>query len=205
MNKPNVIVITGPTGTGKTTVSILLAKRLDGEVVSSDSMQVYKYMDIGTAKPSAAEMNGVRHHMIDTVPPWEDYSVARYTEDASQCIDDIIKRNKIPIITGGTGFYTDSLLKGREFSARGDDKLRKHFESEYDNIGGEVMLERLRLFDIDSALRLHSNDKKRIVRAFEIYEITGKTITLHDKESAALPQKNNIVLLLWLFHIHCLL
>ena len=184
---PRVLVITGPTATGKTALSIKIAKQIGGEIVSADSMQIYKYMDIGTAKPSIEEMDGVRHHMIDIVPPWEDYSIARYVEDASRCIDDIAKRGKKPILAGGTGLYIDSLLKGRTFLARGDNELRMQYEAAYDNIGGEAMLDILRGFDAESAARLHCNDKKRIVRALETYETTGKPISRHDAETNALP------------------
>ena len=187
--EPQVVVITGPTATGKTALGALLAKTIGGEVVSADSMQVYKYMDIGTAKPSAEDMLGVPHHMLDVVLPQDDYSVARYVLDATQCVDDILSRNNLPIIVGGTGLYIDSLLSGRGFSARADAALRRELEEEYDNIGGEAMLRKLSVFDPDGAERLHSNDKKRIVRAFEAYMTTGKPISQHDKETKAIPPR----------------
>jgi len=140
-------------------------------------------MDIGTAKPTIEEMLGVRHHMIDTVPPWEKYYVARYVEDASKCVDDIIRRGKQPIVVGGTGLYIESLLIGREFSVRGASELRRTLESQYDNIGGEAMLIKLREVDADSAKKLHANDKKRIIRAFETFKTSGKPISQHDIES----------------------
>jgi len=183
---PKLIVITGPTASGKTGLGVRLAKILDGEIVSADSMQVYKHMDIGTAKPTAEEMLGVRHHMIDIVPPWEDYSVARYVEDASECIDDILRRNKQPVIVGGTGLYIDSLLAGRKFSAKGSAVLRRTLEAQYDTLGGEALLRTLGELDPDSAAKLHENDKKRIVRALEICMATGMTISQHDTESKAL-------------------
>jgi tRNA dimethylallyltransferase len=156
-------------------------------------MQVYKYMNIGTAKPTVEEMSGVPHHMIDIVSPSEDYSVARYIVDASNCIDDILRRDKMPILVGGTGLYIDSLLSGRVFSNRGDDSLRKQLEAEYDNIGGEAMLIKLSKVDTNSALRLHENDKKRIVRALEIFFTTGKTISQHDLETKTLPPRYSAI------------
>ena len=189
VNKPRIIVITGPTATGKTALGALLAKTANGEVVSADSMQIYKYMDIGTAKPTQDERLGVPHHMIDIVPPTEDYSVARYISDASRCIGDIVLRGKLPVLVGGTGLYIDSLLSGRIFSARGDETLRRELESQYDDIGGEAMLRILRGFDSESASRLHENDKKRIVRAIEVYNTSGKTISQHDRDTKALPPR----------------
>ena len=189
MDKPKVIVITGPTATGKTALGVLLAKMLSGEVVSADSMQVYMYMDIGTAKPTTEDMSGVPHYMLDVVPPWEDYSAARYITDAASHIDDIISRGKTPLLVGGTGLYIDSLLSGRVFSARGDALLRCELEAEYDESGGEDMLRKLRVFDPESAAKLFANDKKRIVRAIEAYKVTGKTISQHDRETKMLPAR----------------
>ena len=191
MSTPIILVITGPTATGKSLLGVNLAHEIGGEIVSADSMQVYKFMDIGTAKPTTAEMDGVPHHLISFVPPWEDYSVARYVEDASKCIDDILKRGKQPVIVGGTGLYIDSLLAGRIFSARGDDNLRKQLEDEFDTAGGEAMLAKLREVDVRSAAKLHFNDKKRIVRALETFITTGKTISEHDLESKAIPPRYN--------------
>jgi len=192
-SKQKIIVITGPTATGKSALAVQLAGAIGGEVVSADSMQVYKHMDIGTAKPAAAEMRGVPHHMIDVVAPWEDYSVARYVGDAAKCIDDILTRKKIPVLAGGTGLYIDSLLAGREFSAVYDTDVRKALEAEYDELGGAAMLLKLRSFDPDRAAVLHENDKKRIVRAIEIYINSGKTISQHDLETKMLPSRYNAV------------
>ena len=189
MGKSCVIVITGPTATGKTAVGALLAKSLNGEVVSADSMQIYTHMNIGTAKPTLLEMQGVPHHMLDIVPPWEDYSVARYTDDAARCVDDIIQRGKTPVLVGGTGLYIDSLLSGREFSARGNPALRMEIEGRYDEIGGEAMLRELCEFDPESAAKLHANDKKRIVRAIETYKTSGKPISQHNVETKSLPPR----------------
>lgn len=186
----DVIVITGPTASGKTAFGVSLASALGGEIVGADSMQIYKYMDIGTAKPTPEETRGIPHHMIDIVSPFESYSVSRYVEDAAKCVDDIISRGKLPIIVGGTGLYIDSLLSGRDFAPGGEEPgLRQELGVLYDDIGGEEMLRRLSEFDPDSARRLHPNDKKRIVRAFEVYKSTGKTISQHDMETKKLPPR----------------
>jgi len=193
MEVPDVIVITGPTATGKTALGALLAKTINGEVVSADSMQVYRHMDIGTAKPAESGMLGVPHHMIDIVTPPEEYSVARYISDAARCIEDILSRGKRPVLVGGTGLYIDSLLSGRSFQARGDAALRRELEIEYDRAGGEEMISVLGGFDPESAARLHSNDKKRIVRAMEVYRTTGNTISQHDRETRSLPPRYDSV------------
>jgi len=191
MKKPDVIVITGPTATGKSALGVRLAQEIDGEIVSADSMQVYKFMDIGTAKPTITEQCGIPHHLIDFIHPREDYSVALYVEDASICIEDIHKRGKKPIIVGGSGLYIDSLLTGRTFSTRGDDSLRKQLEEEFDRTSGDAMLNKLRAVDEERAAKLHSNDKKRIVRALEAFEMTGKTISEHDVETGTFPPRYN--------------
>lgn len=183
-----VVVITGPTATGKTKLGIELAKSFGGEVISADSMQLYKYMDIGTATPDAQEMEGVPHHMLSVIEPWEAYSVSRYVEEAAACVDDVISRGKLPIIVGGTGLYIDSLLSGRGFMG-GSAELREKFSQQYDEIGGEEMMRLLAEVDKDSAERLHANDKKRIVRALEVYHATGKSITQHNIETQSLPPR----------------
>ena len=188
-----VFVITGPTATGKTRLGVELALRANGEVVSADSMQIYKYMDIGTAKPTAAETCGVAHHMMDIVPPWEDYSVSRYVEDAAERIENILARGKLPIIVGGTGLYIDSLLSGRFFAERGESRERDALGAMYDEIGGERMLEKLAEFDEESAKRLYANDRKRILRAFEIFRETGITITEHNERTKAIPPRYDAV------------
>ena len=188
-----LIVITGPTATGKSILGAALAKAVGGEVVSADSMQIYKHMDIGTAKPTEQEKLGVPHHMLDVIPPWEDYSAARYVAEASGCIDDILKRGKQPVLAGGTGLYIDSLISGLEFSARGDAARRREIEEDYDERGGEAMLEKLRRFDPESAAKLNAKDKKRIVRAIEVYETTGVTISEHDHATKLTPPRYDAV------------
>ena len=193
MKRPEIIVITGPTATGKSALGVKLAQEINGEIVSADSMQIYKFMDIGTAKPTIAERCDIPHHLIDFIHPLEDYSVALYVEDASKCIEDIYTRGKQPILVGGSGLYIDSLLAGRTFSTRGDDNLRKQLEEEFDSTGGDAMLKKLRVVDKESAEKLHSNDKKRIVRALEAFITTGKTISGHDVESRMVPPRYNAI------------
>jgi tRNA dimethylallyltransferase len=162
---------------------------MNGEIVSADSMQVYRHMDIGTAKPTQQEMCGITHHMIDVVSPFDSYSVARYVEAAAQCVDGILSRGKLPIIVGGTGLYIESLLSGRTFAEEANEDLRAELGARYDRVGGEEMLDELRQIDPISAARLHANDKKRIIRAFEIYRLTGMTISEHDAMTKALPPR----------------
>jgi len=190
MNKPKVLVIAGPTGTGKTELAIRVALAAHGEIVSADSMQVYKHMDIGTAKPALEERRGVPHHMIDVVDPGESYSVARYINEAQPVIINILSRGKLPIIVGGTGLYIDSLLSGRTFIGKGAAKLRKSLESRYGEIGGEKMLEELQSIDANKANNLFPGDKKRIVRAIEAFYVSeGKTLSSHDEETKQNPPK----------------
>jgi len=191
--KPKIIVITGPTATGKTSLGIRLAKKHNGEVISADSMQVYKLMDIGTAKPSDDEKGGVVHHMLDVVPPWEDYSAARYVREATVCTDDVISRNKLPIIVGGSGLYVDSLIRGRVFAAKVNPELRKILELRYDKLGGKAMLDELRRLDTKGAEKLHENDKKRIVRAFEVLETSDMPLSEHDLSEKSLPPRYDCI------------
>ena len=187
---PKVVVISGPTASGKTRLAVELALEHGGEVVSADSMQIYWRMDIGTAKPTPAEMRGVPHHMIDVADPEEDFSVARYVEIAAARVDDILARGKLPIVAGGTGLYIDSLLSGRTF-ARFDPNspLRRELEEELARRGGAALLEELARVDPDTAARLHPNDSKRIVRALEVYRSTGTTLTAHNAMTRSLPPR----------------
>lgn len=187
---PKVAVITGPTATGKTALGVLLAKELNGEIVSADSMQVYRSMNIGTAKVTSEEMQGVSHHMIDVAEPSDSYSVARYVKEADACVQDILNRGKLPIIVGGTGLYIDSLVAGRDFGDISSDRsIRLELDSKYDSIGGEKMLDELRAVDPERAKKLFPSDKNRILRALEVYHTTGRTITEHDEETQKLPKR----------------
>lgn len=186
---PRMICIAGPTASGKTALAVALAKRLDGEVVSCDSMQVYRRMDIGTAKPTREEMDGIPHHMLDVAEPDEDFSVSRYCEMASPIVDSILARGKTAIIAGGTGLYMDSLIRGNAFAPFPSTGVREKLEAQADREGMESMLDRLRSVDPESAGRLHLSDRKRILRALEVYLETGKTITQHNRETQAIPPK----------------
>lgn len=187
---PKILVIVGPTASGKTRMAVELAQRHNGEVISADSMQIYRTMDIGTAKPTKEEMGGIPHHMIDVADPEEDFSVARYVEMAARCVDDVLARGKLPIVAGGTGLYIDSLLSGRTFAPFSPDSaLRGELERELAEKGGQAMLEVLAQVDPEAAQRLHPNDHKRIIRALEVYRSTGKTITQHNRETQAIPPR----------------
>lgn len=190
MRGKKLIVVCGPTASGKTALSIGLAKAFSGEVVSADSMQIYRGMDIGTAKPTAAEMEGVPHHMLDVAEPGESYSVSRYAREAAACVDDILRRGKQPIVCGGTGLYIDGLLRGTEFQPCGVDLgLREALEAQWQQAGPAAMMARLAQADPESAARLHINDKRRILRALEVYLATGETITAHNLRTQTVPPR----------------
>ena len=185
-----VVVIAGPTASGKTALSIALAQELHGEIVSADSMQVYRGMDIGTAKATPAERAAAAHHMLDVAEPDRPYSAARYVDEAAACCEDILSRGKLPIITGGTGLYIDSLISGRSFADTEESRAaRDALCREYESLGGEAMLEKLRRIDPERAGMLAAADKRRIVRALEIYALTGETATAHDAATRALPPR----------------
>ena len=183
----NIICIAGPTASGKTALAVELAKELGGEVVSCDSMQVYKRMDLGTAKPTKEEMDGIVHHMIDVAEPDEEFSVSRYCAMASPIIDDIVARGKTAIIAGGTGLYMDSLIKGNDFAPFPSTGVREKLEAEAEEVGFEAMLEKLRAIDPESAARL--TDRRRVIRALEVFFETGETITAHNKRTQAIPPR----------------
>ena len=188
--KPDILVICGPTASGKTALAAELALRLGGEVVSADSMQVYRRMDIGTAKPTAEEMRGVPHHMLDVADPSENYSVARYVADAVPIVDDILARGRLPIVAGGTGLYIDNLIAGRRFAPfRPDSGLRKQLQGRVRAEGLPALRAELERVDPEAAGRIHPNDEKRTLRALEVYLSTGKTISQHDRDSRALPNR----------------
>ena len=183
----SILCLAGPTASGKTALAVELAKDLNGEVVSCDSMQVYRRMDIGTAKPSREEMQGIPHHMIDVAEPDEDFSVSRYCAMAAPIVDDIVARGKTAIIAGGTGLYMDSLIRGNDFAPFPSTGIREKLEAEADEVGLPAMLARLREIDPDTADRV--SDRKRILRALEVYLETGETITEHNRKTQLLPPK----------------
>ena len=185
----NIICIAGPTASGKTALAATLAKELNGEVVSCDSMQVYKRMDIGTAKPTLEEMQGIPHHMIDVAEPLEDFSVSRYCDMAAPIVDDILSRGKTAVIAGGTGLYMDSLIRGNAFAPFPATGVRERLEAQADTVGMEAMLSQLRSVDPDAAGRLHLSDRKRILRALEVYLETGETITEHNRKTQTVPPR----------------
>ena len=186
---PQIITIAGPTASGKTALSIQLAKEMDGEIVSCDSMQVYKDMDIGTAKPTPEEQQGIPHHMLSVAEPWEDFSVSRYCAMADPIVEDILRRGKSPIIVGGTGLYMDALIRGNAFAPCPSTGRREELEALAASQGIEAVIERLRAVDPESAARLHPSDQKRIIRAMEVYLETGMTITEHNRKTQEIPPK----------------
>ena len=183
----NIICITGPTASGKTALAVELAKELNGEVVSCDSMYVYKYMNIGTAKPSLEEQQGIPHHMIDVAEPEEDFSVSRYCELATPIVDDIVSRGKTAVIAGGTGLYMDALIKGNTFAPCPSTGCRERLEAQADEMGMEYMQNLLQSIDPEAAARIH--DRKRLIRALEVYYETGETITAHNLKTQAIPPR----------------
>lgn len=182
-----IICLAGPTASGKTALAVELAKEFDGEVVSCDSMQVYRRMDIGTAKPTKEEMQGIPHHMIDVASPEEDYSVSRYCAQAAPIVEDIVARGKTAIIAGGTGLYMDSLIRGNDFAPFPSTGVRQRLESQADAEGLEAMADWLRSVDPEAAERIH--DRKRLLRALEVYLETGETITEHNRRTQAIPPR----------------
>ena len=191
-----IVVVCGPTASGKTALSIALAKAFGGEVVSADSMQIYRGMDIGTAKPTLEEREGIPHHMLDVAEPGEIYSVSRYVQEATACVEDILSRGKLPIVCGGTGLYIDGLIRGTDFQPAGTDNgIREELEKEWEAQGAEAMMARLAAVDPDSAERLHLSDKRRILRALEVYLATGETITAHNARTKAIPPRFEAVMI----------
>jgi len=189
-----LICVVGPTACGKTRMGVLLARHCGGEVVSCDSMQLYRGMVIGTAAPTPEETEGVPHHMVGVADPAEPYSVARYAEEAGRCADDILARGKTPVVVGGTGLYLDALLAGHGFAAgQFGGEVRRALESRLDAEGAEALYAELARIDPARAEKLSPNDRKRIVRALEIWYETGKTMTQHDLETKSVPPRYDSV------------
>lgn len=191
MNR-TVVCVVGPTASGKTKLGVALAHLLDGEVVSADSMQIYRRMDIGTAKPTPEEMEGVPHHMIDVAEPEENWSAARYVAAATQCVEDIFARGKRPIVVGGTGLYVDSLISGRTFAVQSTG-WRRRLQERAAAEGIEPLREELRQVDPEAYQRIAAADEKRIIRALEVWHETGKTITQHNEETQRQPPRYRAV------------
>ena len=184
-----IICVVGPTASGKTKLSVALAARYGGEVLSCDSMQIYRGMDIGTAKPTAEETQGIVHHMIDCIEPGDDFSVSRYMEMADPILQDILRRGKTAVITGGTGQYVDALVAGHGFSPLPATGKREELQQLAEAEGIEAVIAILREHDPESAARLHPSDQRRIIRAAEVFLETGKTITQHNLETKSIPPK----------------
>jgi len=191
-----VIVIVGPTASGKTSLSIELAKSCNGEIISADSMQIYKHMDIGTAKPTLDEMQGIKHYLIDEILPNEDFNVVRFKELANKYIEEIIAKGKQPIIVGGTGLYISSLISNINFSeSECDWELREALKKEAEDNGPQFIHDKLKLVDEQAANNIHPNNVKRVIRALEVYYQTQKPISYHNEMSRAVPSKYNFILI----------
>ncbi len=190
-----VLAIIGPTGCGKTELSVKIAKRTGAEIISSDSMQIYKGMDIGTAKVTKEEMENVPHHMIDILSPSESFSVSDFCKEAKKKAEEIFKKGKPVVLVGGTGLYTDSFIKDIDFSEEGekDLKLRTQLEDYAKNFGAEALFEKLREIDEKSAQTIHPNNVKRVIRAIEYYTLTGEPISLHNERTKSKPSPYDYV------------
>lgn len=190
---PKIICIAGPTASGKTAFAVALAKEIDGEVISCDSMQIYRGMNIGTAKPTKEEMQDIPHHMLDVADPNEDFSVSRYCQMATPIIEDILSRGKSAIIAGGTGLYMDALIRGNTFAPSPSTGMRERLEAQADRDGMQAMLDLLTSIDPQAASKLHLADRKRILRALEVYYETGETITAHNLKTQSIPPRFNAI------------
>lgn len=187
MRKEPLVILTGPTAAGKTKLSVELAKRINGEIISADSMQVYRRMNIGTAKVTEQEMEGIPHHLIDILEPWEEFNVVSFQTYAKRAVQQIREKGKIPILVGGTGFYIQALLYGIDFTENeSDTALRKRLEAESDKDGGIALHQYLTKIDPIAADAIHPNNRKRVIRAVEFYELTGQRISEHNES-----QKHN--------------
>lgn len=183
MKKPLVVVVVGPTASGKTSLAIEIAEKYGGEIVSADSMQIYKNMDIATAKPTENELSVVKHHLISIIDADEEFSVAMYKEKALEAISEILSKGKLPVVAGGTGLYIDTLINNTTFLDYGKTDIREKLSREADEKGIEALYEKLKDIDPETYKRLHINDRKRIIRALELYYATGKTISEQDELS----------------------
>ncbi|MBC8590537.1 tRNA (adenosine(37)-N6)-dimethylallyltransferase MiaA [Wansuia hejianensis] len=180
--KDNLVVLMGPTAIGKTDLSVNVAKDLDGEIISADSMQIYKYMDIGTAKITQSEMQNIPHYLIDFIYPDEEYTVSNYQFDAKNLIHEINSRNKLPIVVGGTGLYINSLVYNLNFAnVPPNEEIRKRYEDLANEYGNEYIYEKLKKIDLEGSQKIELADRKRIIRYLEIFELTGKTMSEHNK------------------------
>ena len=193
--KKNVIILTGPTAVGKTEISVEVAKAVNGEIVSADSMQIYKYMDIGSAKPTKEEMQNIKHYLIDEIEPTDDFSVSDYQKLAFKYIDEILAKGKTPVIAGGTGLYVNSLLYKMDFSSvSSNNEIRDKYQNEANTYGNEYIHNKLKLIDTELSERIHVNNTKKIIRALEIYETSGEI--MKDFEEALIPNEDyNFILL----------
>ncbi|HEY8361377.1 MAG TPA: tRNA (adenosine(37)-N6)-dimethylallyltransferase MiaA [Tissierellaceae bacterium] len=195
-SRENLMVIVGPTAVGKTAISIKLAKILNGEIISADSMQIYKYMDIGTAKVTPEEMEGIPHYLIDVVYPDEEFTVADYKELAEKIISDINKKGKIPIVVGGTGLYVNSLVYDLNFTkVPPNEKIRKRLNELADKFGNEYIHNMLEKIDKESSKRIHVSDRKRIIRAIEIYEVTGIPMSEQNRDFRKQNDRYNLAMI----------
>ena len=189
-----IIAVVGPTASGKTALAIEIAKEFNGEVVSCDSMQIYKHMDIGTAKPTIEEQQQVKHHMIDIVEPYENYSVAEFTKRARECIDDVVARGKVPIVAGGTGLYFDSIVENIVFpDIPNDPKVREEMIEMADLCGNQVVHDLLAQKDPQAAAKIHPNNLRRVIRALEICHVTGRTFTAVNADSKREPIYDTLI------------
>ena len=194
MAQEKIVCVVGPTACGKTKMGVLLARAYGGEVVSADSMQIYRGLTIGTAAPTAEEMEGVPHHMVAVAEPEEHWSVARFAAAADECVRDILSRGKLPILVGGTGLYLDAVVSGRDFAAgQAGGEVRAQLQARLEREGIAPLLEELRQADPAAAARLHPADTKRILRALEVFLETGETITAHNQRTRALPPRYRAV------------
>lgn len=198
MERIKTVTVCGPTASGKTKLGVLLAERLNGEVVSADSIQIYKHIDIASAKPTKDEMHGIIHHLIDYVDPSEKYSVARYVSDANVAIDEIVCKGKTPIIVGGTGLYIDALLNNTRLLDNGfNEDVRNDLKNRFEQYGSEVLYEDLKKIDPAAAEKIHPNNSIKIIRALEIYYSSGKTLTEQNEQSHTEPSRfENITIFL---------